>query len=320
MLQLITLSFFLPLSLSLFFASLACLFYSLPFFSCPHCIALGPTYSNLAALVNGKKNANILVASVDCSVENHLCNKERITAFPTLKLYRKNDKIGTEYNGPRDLNSLVELLKKQMNLYPRKEGTSETGDLNVAATTDNPAHDDDDDDTFDLAIDHDSLLLNREDEVPPHGPVSGLYELTDDTYKSFLSKGRHFVAFYAPWCGHCMILEPTYYQLAQSFQYDKSVSISRINCDVYQKICREYGVKGYPTLHWIVDGKVAGKYEGSRSLSSLKAYITSKTQEEKELGQVIRPEDHVVHLSQSNFVRTIAQGTTLVMFTVSLLA
>lgn len=226
-------------------------------------------------------------------------------------MYRKNDKIGTEYNGPRDLNSLVELLKKQMNLYP-EEKTSETGDLNDAA-------DNSDDDAFDLAIDHDSLLLNREEELPPHGPVSGLYELTDDTYKSFLSKGRHFVAFYAPWCGHCMILEPTYYKLAQSLQHDKSVSISRINCDVYQKICREYGVKGYPTLHWIVDGKVAGKYEGSRSLSSLKAYITSKTEEERELGEVIRPEDHVVHLSQSNFARTIAQGTTLVMFTVSLL-
>lgn len=297
MLQLITLFFFLPFSSRLLF------------FSCAHCIALAPTYSNLAALVNGKKDGNVLVASVDCSAENHLCNKEGITTFPTLKLYRMNDKIGSEYNGPRDLNSLVELLKKQMNLYT-KRAAAETGDL----------HDDtnnSEDETFDLSIDQDSLLLNREDDVPPHGPVSGLYELTDDTYKSFLSKGRHFVAFYAPWCGHCMILEPTYYKLAQSFQYDKSVSISRINCDLYHKVCREYGVKGYPTLHWIVDGKVAGKYEGSRSLDSLKEYITSKTQEDKELGEIIRPEDHVLHLSESDFARTISKGTTLVMFTVS---
>lgn len=75
-------------------------------------------------------------------------------------------------------------------------------------------------------------------------------------------KGRHFVKFYAPWCGHCQRLAPTWDQLAQSFEFDTSVKISKIDCTVNSLSCKHYQIKGYPTLLWIVDGKVLDKYSG----------------------------------------------------------
>lgn len=113
-----------------------------------------------------------------------------------------------------------------------------------------------------------------------------------------------------------MILEPKWYKLAQSFQHDKSVRISRLNCELYQKVCHEYNVKGYPSLLWIVDGKVLDKYEGDRTVDAFKDYITLKTEEDKVSSDSLRSEDLVVYLTQSDFRQGVSRGTTLVMFRV----
>lgn len=142
----------------------------------------------MATLVNGKIGTKVLIVSVDCSEQNELCNDESVTSLPTLKLFTSGDKRGIEYEGPRDLNSLLELLKKQMGVdVKRKEDVKEnaSGDANSNSKSD--LHGDGDSEP----------LLNREnDDVLVDEPVSGLYELTEDTHKQFLSKGRHFVKFY----------------------------------------------------------------------------------------------------------------------------
>ena len=77
--------------------------------------------------------------------------------------------------------------------------------------------------------------------------------------------GRHFVDFYAPWCGHCQLLAPIWDQLALSFEHDTSVKISKLDCTTNALSCKKYEIKGYPTLLWIVDGKVVDKYSGIHS-------------------------------------------------------
>lgn len=57
-----------------------------------------------------------MVARVDCTQEGDLCNEEGITGYPSIKMYNSGDRQGTEYEGPKDLKSLLELLNKLYDL------------------------------------------------------------------------------------------------------------------------------------------------------------------------------------------------------------
>lgn len=60
-------------------------------------------------------------------------------------------------------------------------------------------------------------------------------ELTDETFESHISEGHHFVKFYAPWCGHCRNLAPTWDELAKTSQDGSSVSIVKVSFNMYMK-------------------------------------------------------------------------------------
>ena len=57
-----------------------------------------------------------------------------------------------------------------------------------------------------------------------------------------------FVKFYAPWCGFCKRLAPTWEELAvEDFsELDEEVKIAKIDCTKYAGVCEEYRVSiGY---------------------------------------------------------------------------
>lgn len=113
-------------------------------------------------------------------------------------------------------------------------------------------------------------------------------------------------------------LEPVWSELANSLEYDPSVSISRIDCTQYRPICKDFDVKGYPTLLWIVDGKKVEKYSGSRAVKDFKAFIEEKTASETMESHDEQPakveEIVVLQLTGDNFEHGIEQGVTIVKF------
>jgi len=81
-----------------------------------------------------------------------------------------------------------------------------------------------------------------------------------------------FVKFYAPWCGHCKSLAPTWDQIATNLK--GVVPIVKVDCTSEQGLCSRYGVKGYPTLK-LFKNKKDSDYNGGRDAKSMVAFATS---------------------------------------------
>jgi protein disulfide-isomerase-like protein len=110
-------------------------------------------------------------------------------------------------------------------------------------------------------------------QVPvPHTDVT---VLTDETF-SETSSGAWFIKFYAPWCGHCKSLVPTWEQLAVSQLKKKAgaFKIAKIDCTgAGKETCTKLSVNGYPTLKAIVDGKTIEYTGGERTLDAFTSFI-----------------------------------------------
>ncbi|PCH35051.1 disulfide isomerase [Wolfiporia cocos MD-104 SS10] len=111
--------------------------------------------------------------------------------------------------------------------------------------------------------------------------ASNVIELDPDNFDSIVGQGKPaLVEFFAPWCGHCKNLAPTYEQLADAFVHAKDkVVIAKVDADgVGKSLGSKYGVTGFPTLKWFnAAGGEPEKYEGGRDLDALSSFITSKT-------------------------------------------
>lgn len=70
----------------------------------------------------------------------------------------------------------------------------------------------------------------EDDDADDGGDVdTGSFDLTTDSFKKHVKSGYYFVKFYAPWCGHCRKLEPTWTELAKLYANNKDVKVSRVN-------------------------------------------------------------------------------------------
>ena len=79
--------------------------------------------------------------------------------------------------------------------------------------------------------------------------------------------------FYAPWCGHCKSLKPTWIDLAK--QLSGKVKVGAVDCTEAKQTCQEYGVQGYPTIKWFGESKESPEdYQGGRDSGSLAAFAT----------------------------------------------
>jgi len=83
----------------------------------------------------------------------------------------------------------------------------------------------------------------------------------------------HFVVFYAPWCGHCKRLQPTWKELGAKFADSTEVSIGHVDCTAHRAICTKNDVKGYPTLKILYKGEEYKTYRGPRELAALEEFV-----------------------------------------------
>ncbi|CAI5515449.1 unnamed protein product [Closterium sp. Naga37s-1] len=111
-------------------------------------------------------------------------------------------------------------------------------------------------------------------------PVSHVLALDPSNFdKVVLDTSKHaLVEFYAPWCGHCKSLAPTYDKLGAVFKADKNVVIAKVDADSHRSLGEKYGVSGFPTIKWFPAGNKDGEdYNEGRDLADFVKFINEKT-------------------------------------------
>jgi len=260
---------------------------------CGHCKRLAPVWEQLAVKYNTQEAPEVRIGRVDCTQQTALCSAQDVTGYPTLKFFKdgfeKED--GVKYRGNRDAAALEKFIAEKLgNEVPEEAGKApESAEATVN---------------------------------------EGLTVLSVASFKTTVGKGDTFVKFYAPWCGHCIKLAPTWDQLAKVFEKDDEVKIAKIDCTEHQSVCQENDVKGYPTLAYFRNGRKIETYKGARALGELKDFVVTQRElaaagEANEEGKVptaaddkpaAAPASAVVKADKNNFDEVVKEGLVFVKF------
>jgi len=252
---------------------------------CGHCKRLVPTWEELATTVKGKFH----VAKVDCTVEKDVATANGIRGFPTIKLFH-NGKV-SDYNGARTVESFIEFVET--------ESGAKLGIEKKAAP-----------------------VPEKKAEAGSGG--QDLIILTDATFSEKTATGTWLVKFYAPWCGHCKRLAPTWDELATFAKGE--FNVAKVDCTVETGSCPD--IRGYPTIKLIHNGQ-ATPYNGPRTIEAFAQFVREKTGGEASVGAQaqaveavpekkkdtsVELEGDLVVLSNDNFDAQTADGVWFVKF------
>jgi len=87
------------------------------------------------------------------------------------------------------------------------------------------------------------------------------------------------VEFYAPWCGHCKNLAPTYEKVAEAFKAESNCVVAKVDADSEHDLAKRFGVSGYPTIKFFSKTNKEGEeYSGGRSEQDFIDYLNAKCQ------------------------------------------
>jgi protein disulfide-isomerase A6 len=109
--------------------------------------------------------------------------------------------------------------------------------------------------------------------------ASDVVVLTEDNFDTVVDGSKNvFVEFYAPWCGHCKNLAPTWETLATSFKSVSDVVIAKVDADEQRELGKKWEVTGFPTLKfWEKGAKYPDPYSGGRSEEDLVRHRIAST-------------------------------------------
>ncbi|KAF1792039.1 Thioredoxin, conserved site [Phytophthora cactorum] len=147
-------------------------------------------------------------------------------------------------------------------------------------------------------------------KAPSH--VAALTEADFDA-EVIHSKKHAIVEFYAPWCGHCKQLAPTYEEVGAIFEGEDNVLIAKVDATANSELASRYNVKGYPTLFYFSPGSDEPEdYSNGRDKASFVEFInehagTHRTEDGGLTAEAGRVEEIDVIISESGDITTDVQ-------------
>jgi len=218
---------------------------------CRHCKDLQPTWEDLATQAKAK---GLHVGKVDCTENKGLATRIAIRGFPTIFFLK--DKQLYHYKGDRKVTNFLK--------FALEDGYKAVDPSPLASpATDEPQ--------------------TAQSEVETKGAsevTTGTGEvqiLNTGNFTLATGGGKWFIKFYAPWCGHCKNLAPTWAELARELQ--GKANVAKVDCTVERLICELFEVRGYPTLKYFSGDGLVREYTGVRQVSELANFVANGYQE-----------------------------------------
>ncbi|ETP47794.1 protein disulfide-isomerase domain [Phytophthora nicotianae P10297] len=124
--------------------------------------------------------------------------------------------------------------------------------------------------------------------------------LTPDNFDEVVDGSKHvLIKFYAPWCGHCKSMAPTYETVATAFKKADNVVVAEVDADNYKDLGSKYGVTGFPTLKYFPEGSTEPEdYKGGRSEDDFVNFLNEKAGTHV---RVAKAPSHVAALTEADF-------------------
>ncbi|KAG1704000.1 Protein disulfide-isomerase A4 [Nymphon striatum] len=92
-----------------------------------------------------------------------------------------------------------------------------------------------------------------------------------------------FLEFYAPWCGYCQRLAPTYKQLGEKYLEEKSLTIAQMDATA-NDLDDMFTVDGYPTMYFLKSGSKSNPipYVGEKTLEAMSKFLDEHLEKQKD--------------------------------------
>ncbi|KAL0589302.1 hypothetical protein ABG067_002521 [Albugo candida] len=143
--------------------------------------------------------------------------------------------------------------------------------------------------------------------VVPVALSSDVVDLTPDNFDQIVDGTKHvLVEYYAPWCGHCKKLSPTYEIVATSFRKIDSVIVAKVDAEAHTELRDRFGVTGFPTLKFFNKGSTeAEDYSGGRSEDEFIEFLNEKSGSQ---AKAVKPPSFVVALTANTFEKEVFES------------
>jgi protein disulfide-isomerase len=229
-------------------------------------------------------------AKVDCLVNADVCAAHSIQNWPTMVYFQDGKEVQVQ-KGSKDMASLskwVEQLLETIRPGSRKEGGPKLPKEGATSVETGPDTKEETKEQVKKEGEHKAAVSSIAKSTPTKAAKptpakakptstpnpSGIVEpLTAEKFQKVVTNTMDpwFIKFYAPWCHHCQDLAPTWINLARPMQ--GKLNIGEVNCEIEKRLCKEAGVRGYPTMLFFRGGERI-EYEGLRGYGDLLDYAT----------------------------------------------